>query len=124
MERPGQFSGSLITQWLDPVWRKIHQSDPPFQYTSSKGEVIRPVDGYLTDYGSIPWPATLILPRAQYAPAFVIHDVICETKCLPRKRGDQILREAIYTLTCGDAVIRRRLAYLNVRLYAIIRRIR
>lgn len=121
MERPGKFSGTLITQWLDPTWRKLVQSHPPFQYITAGGEIIKPDAGFMSDFGSIPYPANIIITCSLYAPCFVIHDWLCRPESgYTWKRAAQILRESIYTLTCGDAVIRRRLVYFFVRQHGLL----
>ncbi len=50
--------------------------------------------------------------------AAVIHDFICETKCLPRKTGDQYFYEILRL--DGVSSFRARRYWLVVRAYAII----
>lgn len=117
---PGKFEGKLILIWNNEKFYRLSQNqDPKFSYTSSYGYHVEPPDGMTTDLGSIPRSFWWLIPRDEFAPAFVIHDWLCYEDKLPRILIDLILRESIYTLVDAPSEIYKMWTiYLGVRVFA------
>ena len=111
---PGKFKGELSLTWLNKTWWRI---DHPITYTTAAGEKYLVHKGLITDLGSIPRGLWNILHRSEFAPAYVIHDMLYSVKLVNRREADRILNEAIYTLTAGDATGKRAMIWLAVRLF-------
>jgi len=83
-------------------------------------EVINVPIGFQTDFASVPWLLTLIVPRwGKYGKAAVVHDFVYsqEDSSLPydRRRADRIFLEGMAVL--GVARWRRTLMYWAVRAF-------
>ena len=115
--RPGKFTGVLTTDWINPDWEQVHQCkgrNPRWSYITSRGKKICPVDGFLTDLGSVPRLFQNIIRRDEYKPSFVIHDYCYDRQMISRREADAILFESIYTMA-RYSVLRRWIIYLAVR---------
>lgn len=109
--------------WLRSGKYIFRQKTPQFWYLTIRGEYITPPDGMKTDLGSIPQMFWRILPKDEFAPAYICHDWLCYKKEIGgvpvrRKYVDYLLGEMIYTLNSGRKPFKRFLIYRGVRLYA------
>lgn len=66
--------------------------------------------GFITDFFSIPWPASMFLPKSEQGDeAAVIHDNLYTQKRFPRDKCDRAIAEAMGV--CNVTWIRRSLIY-------------
>lgn len=118
--RPGTFTGSLYTEWVNRRWVRVFQHhERKFFYTTSDGLKLQPPDKFLSDGGSIPWWIQWLLPCHEFLPCYIIHDTLCSLFNLPRWLKDYYLVEMIYTITCADAFFKRNLVRLGLFLFRI-----
>lgn len=111
--KPGKFIGPCDTRFINRKWDKLLT---PYEYHASDGYIIRPESDFLTDLGSIPQPLQNLFPAREFKPAYIGHDWLYDTHEVSRQRADYYLNEMIYTLTNGDAVIKRLIIWSAVRL--------
>jgi len=105
-EDTNRFIGTLVVKWVDGTNWSVQQ-DPiaPFGYICDDGSRIIVENGFATDFASIPWFFTRILPktgstRRPFGRAGVLHDylyrkqLVCG-KSITRKQADTIFYEAM-----------------------------
>lgn len=103
-----------VTQISGELW----QTEREFEYhvgQEDSGERIVVPKGFITDFASVPWPASMLIPMSgQYNQAAVLHDYLYSIQTLPRKRCDDIFLEAMTVL--GVNVFKRQIMYRAVRI--------
>ncbi len=84
----------LDVRWLDgKLWLLL----APFEYHRRNGEVIRAEESFVTDFGTKPWLARVLVgsPTDEGGQAYVIHDWLCVNASWPKKKTDRIFFEAL-----------------------------
>lgn len=113
------FTKALITKKLTGDLWEVNLT---FQYHVGKEgslDVIVIPQGFVTDLASVPWPATMFIPKdGTYDQAAVVHDYLYHTLGLGgkynRKQCDRIFLEAMGVL--GVPLWKRRIMYRAVRI--------
>lgn len=90
-----------------------------FGYMTDGGLKIYVPVGFKTDFASVPRIFRSLIPSVgQFNGAAVIHDFLCESKQVSRKKADQIFLEAMKVL--GVSWWKRRTMFTGVRFYSLI----
>lgn len=117
--KPG-FQGKLILEFLDEAvdgkWFKTKES---LSYISKAGMLYYVQRNTHTDFASVPRAFRFLISRVgRHGKSAVLHDYLCETGEISRKKADQIFLESMETL--GVGWLKRSTMYLGVRAYSII----
>jgi len=115
-----KFTGDLNLKFLkEPVDKtKWFMTISTFYFTASNGQMIRVPIGTFTDFASIPIGFRNVIARfGRHGQAAVLHDHLCKSKVVSRKRADDVFLEAMKCL--GVGWLKRRTMYLGVRAYSL-----
>jgi hypothetical protein len=86
----------------------------PLEYRARTGAILIVPAGFITDFASVPRLLWRVLPPSgPYNEAAVLHDYLYRTSIVPRKRADELFREAMQSL--GVSRVTRWIMYLGVR---------
>lgn len=115
------FTKPLTTTYIKKGFRKVARA---FEYhvgSKNSEEVIRIPKGFITDFASVPWPASMLFPKdGDHNQAAVLHDWlysmlgILPDRTYIRIDCDKIFLEAMVVL--GVNKFKRRVMYRAVRL--------
>jgi hypothetical protein len=111
--KPGRFIGHCDVRWIDRDWWMVLRD---FVYVASDGERITVKRGFYSDGGSLPWFLRGWISQTIFFPCFVLHDWLYNKLKYSKARADNIINEAIYSLTRGDGGIRRHAIHYGVHL--------
>lgn len=104
-----------ITQIGPELWKTARE----FSYhvgSEYSMDVITVPNGFVTDLASIPWPASMLIPKSGiYNAAAVLHDFLYATQTRPRKECDFIFWEAMKSLRVN--FLKRNIMYNAVRAF-------
>ena len=106
------FQGPIVVEALPGSrWRLVRG----LTWSDDRFTITVPPD-FITDFGSVPWLATALVPRSGdgLTGAYVVHDWLYRVKRYSRREADQIMRRIM--AADGVGPIRRGLAWLGVRL--------
>ena len=89
------FPNDLILKDIDGnVWEVMQ--DFSYHY---KDETITVPAGFITDLASVPWPASMMIPKSgRFNEAAVVHDYLYHCQMFTRAKSDAIFREAMKDL--------------------------
>ncbi|WP_108061099.1 DUF1353 domain-containing protein [Poseidonibacter lekithochrous] len=90
-----------------------------FQYeigALGSGNLINVKENFITDFASVPWPLTILIPRwGKYGKAAVLHDWLYWNQTKTRKEADDIMLEAMDILNVEEW--KKKLIYNGVRFF-------
>jgi len=118
-----------VSNFTDPlilidIDGNLWKTEREFSYhvgSEDSADVITVPQGFETDLASIPWPASMLLPKSGiYNQAAVLHDYLYTTQTRPRAEADHIFLEAMKTL--GVSWWIRTTMYTAVRLFGRYRK--
>ena len=110
------FTSKLVLEYIPE--KNLWRTDRELVYYIDKegGEKIVVPKGFITDLASVPWPASLIIPKSgRFNSAAVLHDFLYFTKLFSRKKSDLIFYQAMQVL--GVPLLKRWLMHKSVRLF-------
>lgn len=114
----GKFEGKLSLDFLDdPVDDKWFRTIYIFAYISENEIIYEIPAGTYTDFATTKWFRSIIPQVGRYGKATVLHDYLCTSKYVSRKRADKLFLEAMKSL--GVGWFKRRTMYIGVRAYSI-----
>lgn len=70
----------FIGPWWDrrPVFEFFLDRQAPLTFRHPTWQYLQPDRHGLTDFGSVPFPCNLIVPRYRFKPAYILHDRCCD----------------------------------------------
>lgn len=91
-----KFSAPLYLENMDGnLWRVEYE----FSYIRDDGETITVPKDFITDLASVPWPASMLIPKSgRFNQAAVLHDWLYTCQIFTRKKSDLIFKEAMQYL--------------------------
>lgn len=90
-----------------------------FRYERAAADTITVPDRFETDFASIPFPISAVLPSWNtYGPAAVVHDWLYWDQPMPRHAADHVFLDAMTTLEVG--ALTRTLLFLGVYLFGFV----
>ena len=110
------FTSPLILEYIPEknLWKTDREL---IYYVNKEGEKIVVPKGFTTDLASVPWPASMIIPKSgRFNSAAVIHDYLYFSKLYTRQKADLIFYQAMQVL--GVSFIKRWVMYHSVRTFS------
>ena len=111
------FTGPLDTRWR--IEFRKQELLVPFTYIARDGESYTTPKGFLSDGASIPKIAWSVIGSpwvGNYVGAAVIHDYLCESGIVSRKKADEVFLEIMEE--CNVPLLKRKLIYWAVRVWS------
>ena len=112
------FTSPLILEYI--LEKNLWKTDRELVYYVDKegeGKKIVVPKGFTTDLASVPWPASMIIPKSgRYNSAAVLHDYLYWSKLFSRQKADLIFYQAMRIL--GVPFIKRWVMYHACRTFA------
>jgi len=110
--------GFKNTLSVDTINNRTWQLTKSLSYTSKAGVTITVPEGFTTDLASVPRLLWWFMSPWDVARAAVIHDFMYSNSSkFGRKESDQMFLEAMGFSEPGVFILKRKLAYLGVRIF-------
>lgn len=109
--QPPAYRSLALVPWGKGLWKVLH----PWVYRGARITIEVPA-GFLTDLASIPWPASLLIPRNDpvHAAAAVAHDWLYSQQPISRKDADNLFHSIL--VDDGERVTRSFLMWIGLRI--------
>lgn len=113
------FSGPLVIEQISAGLFQVHEgfsflddSDPPVS-------VVAVPAGFVTDFASVPWPASMLIPKSgAYNQAAVVHDYLYTVRKYSRATSDRFFLEGMKALKVNP--VKRWTMYQAVRRFGFL----